>query len=168
MTQVMIDLETMSTRPNAAVLSLGAVKFEVGAGITDKFYATIDAKDCKSLGLHFSKDTIKWWSEQNPTALAMLSKHTKPLGIVLNDFTAWYGNQSLPTWGCGSDFDNVILTSAYYALGRAQPWKFWHNRCYRTVKELIKIPEAPREGTYHNALDDAIHQTNHLLKILGT
>lgn len=168
MTQVMVDLETMSTRPNAVVCSIGAVKFEVGQGITDKFYITVDAKDCKSLGLHISKDTVKWWSEQNPKALADLMKNTVPLGVALAKFSEWYGTRSLPTWGCGSDFDNVILTSAYYALGRTQPWKFWDNRCYRTVKNLIQIPEAPREGTYHNALDDAIHQTNHLLKILGT
>jgi hypothetical protein len=29
------------------------------------------------------------------------------------------------------------------------------------------IPADDREGTYHNALDDAMHQTKHLIKILG-
>jgi exodeoxyribonuclease VIII len=164
----MLDMETMSTRSNAAIASIGATKFEVGKGITDKFYRTVDVKDCKSLGLNISKDTIQWWSEQNPAALAMLTKNTAPLGIVLSEFTEWFGPKSIPTWGCGSDFDNVIMDNAYYALGRIRPWKFYHNRCYRTIKEIIQIPEAPREGTYHNALDDAIHQTNHLLKILGS
>jgi inhibitor of KinA sporulation pathway (predicted exonuclease) len=36
------------------------------------------------------------------------------------------------------------------------------------MKEIIKIPEDVREGTYHNALDDAKHQTKHLLKIMGS
>jgi DNA polymerase III epsilon subunit-like protein len=36
---VMVDLETMSTRSNAAICSIGAVKFE-GKEILDKFYCT--------------------------------------------------------------------------------------------------------------------------------
>jgi DNA polymerase III epsilon subunit-like protein len=38
----MIDLETFSTRSNAAIVSIGAVKFEDDQ-ILDKFYCTIDA-----------------------------------------------------------------------------------------------------------------------------
>jgi hypothetical protein len=29
------------------------------------------------------------------------------------------------------------------------------------------VPADAREGVYHNALDDAMHQTKHLIKILG-
>ena len=48
---VMIDLETMSTRSNASICSIGAVKFE-GSTILDKFYCTIDLKSCKDGGLN--------------------------------------------------------------------------------------------------------------------
>ena len=38
---IMVDLETMSTRSNAAICSIGAVKFE-GTEILDTFYCTVD------------------------------------------------------------------------------------------------------------------------------
>ena len=45
----MVDLETMSTRSNAAICSIGAVKFE-GKEILDTFYCTVDIKSCKDCG----------------------------------------------------------------------------------------------------------------------
>jgi len=47
-----------------------------------------------------------------------------------------------------------------------RPWTPWMDRCYRTMKELIQMPFDERSGSYHNALDDAMYQTKHLLKIL--
>jgi exodeoxyribonuclease VIII len=165
---VMLDLETLSTESNAAICSIGAVKFTFADGIIDEFYTVVDAKDCKNLGLHISKDTVKWWSQQDPKALEMLRKDPKSLDESLDAFTKWYGRRGLPTWGCGSDFDNVILTNAYKALDATAPWKFYLNRCYRTMKTIIAMPEDPREGTYHNALDDAKHQAKHLVRILSS
>jgi len=167
---VMIDLETMSTAPNAAIVSIGAVKFSLNDDapnpIVDSFYCTIDAKSCTAVGLQISKATVEWWSKQPRSVMDALRKDAKPLKEVLVEFSKWYGSTSLPTWGCGASFDNVIVASAYDAVGLIRPWKYWHDRCYRTMKEVVKLPEDDRQGTYHNALDDAMHQTNHLLKIL--
>lgn len=44
------------------------------------------------------------------------------------------------------------------------PWKFWNDRCYRTVS--AGFPRRQQTGTHHNALDDAISQTKHLLAYL--
>ena len=163
---VMLDLETMSTESNAAICSIGAVKFTIENGIFDTFYCTVDAADCKAHGLHISSDTVKWWSRQPHEVLAMLRKDNLPLQDALTNFSKWYGPTAMPTWGCGANFDNVIIENAYKAVGIQRPWNAWKDRCYRTVRELIKLPEADRTGTYHNALDDAIHQTHHLLKLL--
>lgn len=161
---VMIDLETMSTEPNAAIASVGAVKFDK-SGITDTFYATVDLKDCKRLGLDFSESTIKWWShESRAEALRALHINTRPLKDVLVDFSKWYGHVSVPTWGCGSDFDNIILKSGYTAVGMTPPWKFWHNRCYRTIRDEFELPRPVMEGVAHNALDDATHQAKTLMQ----
>lgn len=162
---VMIDLETMSTESNAAICSIGAVKFSIQEGVLDTFYCTVDAADCKMNGLHISAETVRWWSKQPKSVLEELRKNTIPLRDALTKFSIWYGHEQYPTWGCGSDFDNVILENAYKAVGMVRPWHAWKNRCYRTIREVIKLPEAERQGTYHNALDDALHQTHHLLKI---
>lgn len=168
MLNVMLDLETMSTESNAAICSIGAVKFSLDEGIVDEFYCTVDAADCKKHGLDISTDTVRWWSKQPKEVLEQLRKNNVPLQDALTTFSKWYGTKSLPTWGCGAGFDNVIIENAYKAVGMKRPWTPWDDRCYRTMKEVIQIPQKPREGTYHNALDDAKHQTNHLIQILGS
>ena len=89
-----------------------------------------------------------------------------PLQEALTKFSQWYGSKPMPTWGCGAGFDNVILENAYKAVNMKRPWTPWLDRCYRTMKEIIQMPFDERTGSYHNALDDAVYQTKHLLKIL--
>ena len=163
----MIDLETYSTRSNAAIASIGAVRFE-GDEIIDTFYCTIDPKSCKAAGLHFEKETLEWWSKQSKEARDALLKDNFTLEQALKNFSNWYGNKSMPTWGNGAGFDNVIMENAYKAIGMRRPWLPWEDRCYRTMKNMVNIPIDKREGTYHNALDDALTQTKHLIKILGS
>ena len=164
---VMVDLETMSTRSHAAICSIGAVKFE-GSKIIDTFYCTIDLASCKEAGMHISKDTVAWWSKQNKDALRELTKNNISLQEALDKFELWFGPKSLPVWGNGAVFDNTILANAYFNTNREPPWKCWDDRCYRTVKALFHwVKSDEREGVYHNALDDAVYQTKHLIKILG-
>lgn len=165
---VMLDLETMSTESNAAICSIGAVKFSLDQGIIDEFYCTVDAADCKQHGLNISADTVKWWSRQPKEVLEQLRKNNLSLVEALTKFSKWYGTKPLPTWGCGAGFDNVIMENAYKAVMMKRPWTPWLDRCYRTMKEVIVLPQEERLGTYHNALDDAKHQARHLIKILGS
>lgn len=165
--QVMIDLETMSARSNASICSIGAVKFNQ-TEIISTFYCTIDIKTCKEVGLHIDMDTVEWWSKQNKEALRELRRNNITLIEALDKFDEWFGSKSLPIWGNGAAFDNVIMDNAYKALGRKIPWSYWDDRCYRTAKAMFDwIPEDARQGVYHNSLDDAMHQTKHLMKILG-
>jgi exodeoxyribonuclease VIII len=162
----MLDLETMSVRSNASIASIGAVKFEVGTGIVDKFYRTIDLRTCKAVGLHIDPETVEWWNKQSKEARQALLKDNVSLNQALDDFTEWFGRSSLPTWGNGAGFDNVIMENAFAACNMKRPWRPWEDRCYRTIKNIIQVPADERQGVYHNALDDALHQTRHLLKIL--
>lgn len=168
MIQVMLDLETMSVRSNAAIASIGAVKFELGTGIVDQFYRTVDLRTCKAVGLHVDPETVEWWNQQNKEARQALLRDNVSLAQALDDFSQWFGRSSLPTWGNGAGFDNVIMENAYQAVKMKRPWRPWEDRCYRTIKNIIQVPADERQGVYHNALDDALHQTRHLLKILGS
>ena len=165
--QVMLDLETMSQRSNASIASIGAVKFDT-TGILDEFYTTVNIKTCKDVGLRIDKETVQWWMEQSKEARDMLKIGNVSIQEALDLFSDWFGRKSLQVWGNGATFDNVIMESAYIATEKTVPWKWWDNRCYRTVKSLIVVPEDERQGVYHNALDDAKHQARHLIKILGS
>ncbi|RMG25955.1 MAG: 3'-5' exoribonuclease [Methanobacteriota archaeon] len=174
MKHCMLDLETLSVKPNAAIISIGAVQFDpfsIGA-IGDTFYSPVSVKSCVKAGLDISKSTVDWWEKQSNEAKIVLSEASKPdapeLYDVLLAFSKWYREHGfVALWGQGSDFDNVILRSAYDALGLSAPWKYTENRCYRTIRSLAPDVAIEREGIYHNALDDAIYQAKCLQMILG-
>ena len=168
----MIDIETLSTRPNAAVLSIGAVLFDFkNLTIGDLFIQSIDME--QAVG-HVDLGTVKWWMKQSDDARRDASSGKFSPTQVLTALAEWIEaemveKKSRCMWGNGASFDLVILESQYRAVGIDTPWDFWGHRCYRTIKSLYPNVEAdPRRGTHHNALDDAIFQVEHLFKIRRT
>ena len=160
----MLDLETLGNSPGSVIVALGAVKFGEGE-ITATFYERIDPESCVAAGLQMDCATVLWWLRQADQARLEITKPGKPLPEVLTSFAAWIGADDVELWGNGAAFDNVVLASAYDATGIPRPWKFWNDRCYRTLKSLH--PEIPveRSGTHHHALDDATSQALHFMEI---
>jgi len=167
----MIDLETLGTDVDSVVLSIGGAAFDpFSNGAVSTFYSVISIGDSISRGLTTSQDTIDWWSRQEPEAQAVLKEakeSTNTLQEVLTDFSVWFTDNNLKyLWGNGAAFDNVVMDCCYKNVKMVPPWKYYDDMCYRTVKTLNpQILESERNGTYHNALDDALHQVQHLQKI---
>jgi exodeoxyribonuclease VIII len=169
----MVDLETMGTSPNAAIIAIGAVKFDVSSGEIsgDSFYRRIDLESSMKCGGEVSASTIMWWLAQSAKAQAEILKETPGrvhIKQALRDFAEWYGNCPIPIWGDGAASDNVWLKSAYARLGMECPWTYKQDRCLRTMKELRPQVEVPIVGVEHRALDDAIYQARLLMAILET
>ena len=164
MNRVMLDLETMGTSSNAAIIAIGAVKFD--KEVTDKFHVIIDLQSSMDAGLEIDGNTVLWWMQQSDDARAHFKKEGVSLTDALMMFYEWfeYGDE---VWGNGAAFDNVILLNAYKAVGLQPPWKFWKDRCYRTLKSLYPEITKNRVGTLHCAVDDAESQARHLIKILA-
>ena len=166
----MIDLETMSADTDAAIIAIGAVTFDpetLTLGAT--FYQPISLEDSAKHG-SMSASTVLWWMQQSEEARKVLwHDQLTSLRNALHHFSAWLGQATtcpegeVKLWGNGSDFDNVILSRAYYNCAIPAPWKFYNNRCYRTLKSLVPATKLLRTGTHHNALDDAASQARHLL-----
>ena len=162
---VMLDLETMSSNSNASIASIGACKFSVEKGIEDTFYINVKLSSCIASGLHVDGNTIMWWMQQSDAARNALNPDQFDLTYALDAFTSWF-NGSTYLWGNGAPFDNVVLSNAYKAVGFEQPWSFRNDSCYRTIKNMVPAVLLPeRKGTHHNALDDAVYQAEHLIKI---
>ena len=165
-TNVMVDLETMGNTPGCAMISIGAVVFSEN-GLGEEFYQTIDIEDAMRCGLHVDGSTLKWWLQQNPKALAEAVTGAAPLREVLSEFSTWMNKLgTVHLWGNGSDFDNVLISAAYAKVDMPLPWKFFNNRCYRTLKSLAPDVKIERIGSHHNALDDARSQAHHAVKII--
>lgn len=169
---LMVDLETMSNKGNAAIVSIGAVAFELSTGeIGPTFYSVVDLRSCEHAGLHIDADTVLWWLKQSSEARSQIVVDGVNLHKALHDLSRFAEGaltDDVQVWGNGVDFDNVILRNAYGAVGLGPFWKHWNNRCVRTIVELGRNAGIdPKktlqfEGEPHNALDDAIHQAKYV------
>lgn len=183
MLDVMIDLETMGTKPNSAIVSYGAAAFDFRTGeVGHTIYRVIDLNDMlKYPDFNIEAGTLYWWLEQSDQArLALIQESNREsLLKAMNSFTTFLngvGNpQRIRLWGNGPSFDNTMIRFAHkVATGQDIPVPFWNDRCVRTIKGFYpdnlfkqwRIDNA-RKGTYHNALDDAKYQIKYLCHILS-
>lgn len=166
-TQHMCDLETLSTRPDAIVLSIGVVAFDTDDWTIQGVYYAALAVD-EQPGRHRSDSTLAWWAQQPEAARAVFHEPKVPVLEALTNLSSFMaGTQGV--WGNGASFDNVILSSLFEDFGVERPWQFWHDRCFRTIKHIgnnHQVVKPPFEGVPHNALDDAVHQFQHLREIV--
>jgi DNA polymerase III epsilon subunit-like protein len=173
MEHVMVDLETLGRRAGCSILSIGAVAFDPTSGeLGTEFYVVVNRESCMLAGLHEDPETIAWWEKQNAQAQEVLG-HATEGGLMLpealaklTEFLSNYDLKAAKVWGNGADFDNAILAACYAAVGSNQPWEFWNSRCYRTLKSFRPQIKMQRQGTYHNALDDAKSQASHAIQLL--
>lgn len=171
MLDVMLDLETMGNGPQAAIIAIGAVEFDIlTQQIGDRFYTVIDLESAVACGGVMDASTVLWWLKQSDAARAEFERSGDHISVALQKFAGWMENRAkrddVRVWGNGAAFDNVILASAYRRNGTTQPWQFWNDRCYRTIKAQHPTVTMERNGTHHNAVDDAESQARHLISML--
>lgn len=168
---VMLDLETMGNGSYAAIVTIGAVWFNLNEQDTfdeiadnRKFYAHVNLQSSLDAGLKVDGSTIVWWLGQSESARRELTDIPGgDLKHVLDMFSLRLHPDHI-LWGNGATFDNVILRNAFKSCGLTFPLSHSKDRCYRTLNKLFPLP-FENYGTHHNALDDAISQAIHLQKI---
>jgi hypothetical protein len=164
-TQIMLDLETLGNRSLSVIVAIGAVKFG-GGKILAEFYERVDAQSCIDVGLRIDVSTVFWWLKQNDAARAEICKPGLKVKDALLRFTEFVADPDAEIWGNGASFDNVLLSDAYDRTRLPRPWKYFNDRCYRTIKALHPDIPMRRTGVHHNALHDAKSQAEHLMEIL--
>jgi len=159
---VMIDIETLSTRSNAVIVSIGAIKFERKGHLPkledmDSFYTKVSRESCEVLGMDVDPSTIEWWSKQDDTIRFEAIENTEgrlEIKDALTKLTTWIGT-SQHIWGNGDDFDCVILADAYARCNMKVPWKFWDTRDTRTIFDIagIRNNDLPTNEKHHPVHD---------------
>lgn len=167
----MVDLETMGTSNDAAIVSIGAVAFTDDGEMLGTYYMPVDLESSMENGGLVDASTILWWMKQSDVARGeFTAKPTVSIVDALLSFEEFWDDMAGENgvlWGNGATFDNVILGSAYSRIGLKTPWKFRNSLCYRTMKnQYPNILPDETDGIHHNALHDAEFQTLHLIKIL--
>lgn len=170
---LMVDTETMSTQPDAALLSIGAVFFDLRSEtLGPTFCRTIHLGSSAAAGGRIDASTVLWWLRQGDEARKAVAYNGEPIEVVLRDFALWVQEtcrvEDCRPWGNSAAFDLTIIRTAYERLGLKAPWLWWNERDFRTVNNMHPnveyALEEKGEGA-HNALTDAIFQAEHLFKI---
>jgi hypothetical protein len=167
---VMTDLETLSTRPDAVIVSIGACKFSYQIGIYDQFKINVSGKSGHAHGLHICKDTVEWWSKQSKAAKDAWVTDSVSLEEGMAKFTEWWADDSLWFYCNGLSFDAPILRTSLDKVGLKQPWKYRNEMDLRTKYNMVGYDRNRRQKSdllYHDALQDAIFQTKELLEMFG-
>lgn len=182
-TDVMIDLETLGTKPGCVVLSIGACTFNRFSGdIFETFYVEINRTASAEIGLATSDDTIEWWNNQGEEARMLIARTGTDESLDPREacrlFARWFKNQTAGIhpqgiWANDPDFDCSILSYVFTLTGIKTPWPFWAHRSCRTAVDTGRIlginpkDTLKFEGAPHHALDDAKHQAKYVSVILN-
>lgn len=170
---LMIDIETGGLPPHGALLSIGAVFFDIHTQtLGPTFNRVIHAASSVKFGGVIDPGTFLWWLRQSDAARRTIAYGGETLDIVLADFTEWMKQtcrtEDVRPWANSPAFDLVIIDSAYRSVGQKKPWHFTNERDFRTVRNLhpeVKYDPADKGDGNHNALADAVFQAEHLFKI---
>ena len=166
---IMVDLETASTKENAAILSWAMVPFFTDSSELcgmGPFCLSVSLTSCFLAGMDFDKDTQDWWMKQDPMARWAILGAGEEVSIqsASENAFAWLECLSeeydLYIWARGLDFDIPKMEWCFRKfVERPLPYKYSHKMDVRTVLKFMQVDQSDREfkGTRHNALDDCLH-----------
>jgi exodeoxyribonuclease VIII len=157
---VMLDLETLSTRKDAAVFQIAALCFDPETGETGPAFCAF-VRPAQVTG-HIDAATIAWWMTQKACA-DVADRWAKSTGHrPLGDFSEWLASHNVVAlWSHGATFDIVVLENAYdrNEWSGGKPWSYRIERDTRTLYALAyadgKPPAVPVDETRkHDAAYD--------------
>ena len=155
----MIDIETLGTKPNAVILSVGAIKFDPFTSIKpfDDKHWKIDVDAQTEIDRDVNEDTLAWWSKQDPKIQEEAFGEIGRTNVTsfMKELNAWLtGCDSI--WCQGPQFDMVILEDFFDSFSHHKNWFYWQVSDCRTLFNIM--PQDPRKGlqqNLHNALEDS-------------
>lgn len=166
MYEMMIDLETLDTKPSAVVLSIGAVIWETYVDDTghlswrtiDQFMRVLDIQKQVDRKRTVSQSALLWWQDRKSAAKAEAFNSVRsPVLRVLNDFHDFaFVNGKVPVapinafWASPVAFDLPIWEDLAMTFNGVVPWKYNQRYDVRTViREAtlsVKDHKAPHLG----------------------
>lgn len=170
MNHAMIDLETLGIGIGAPLFEIGVCIFEPKErSIVNSYKINVDLLDVVlSTGFVPQKGTIDWWRTQDYDPWSQPRLALKDALLSLNHVLEEHGVTHV--WGNSPSFDCVILETHYEAIGLKKPWSYSKELDFRTIKwlyrDLVGLDLGEIPSVKHNAREDAIQQTELLLKML--
>jgi len=182
---IMVDLETMSTRPDAAIVAIGAYVFDpfgydVECDRERNFYRAVRLDSSLAYGLRVDGEAVTWWLRQSDAARAAIVDDAISLDHALHEFAHWVAlpPEQVILWS-HAGFDYPIVQNAYAATNVASPLWYRSPRDLRTIIHAAfgrnldveeEVGDFPANPLPHHAAYDAWHQAlmvQHCFRLLA-
>lgn len=160
---LMIDLETLSLKPNCVVTQIGYVLFDE-VGQHGSFHLRPNAAEQIDRGRSVSFDTFSWWLMQSEDARKSMAKDGQDLMLdclnnFINDIEMCAGWSNVKqVWSNGLLFDVNIMEDLFFMYGIKTPWHYRAPRDVKTLCYLIPGFEMTKPTVAHDANSDAFAQ----------
>lgn len=169
---VMVDLETLSTRKDAAIIQIAARAFDPNDASVPGLAFCMFISNPVDSG-HVDSRTIAWWLQQKPAARIgkAMQDEGVSLAFALTEFARWlrdlqsHNDEDLCLWSHGAAFDIAILAQAYATHGIEQPWSYRAEFDTRTLYRFTPggMPRVDvSEEQRHDAAYDCLVQIEQL------
>lgn len=194
MIDIVIDIETLGTRPGCPVIEIGACAVDPDGGaivgnFSRRLSGTYCFRDVRSVAEGtdclggVDRGTALWWmldTDRKETLRRILSRPYGPScdTDALIAFADWFREvrdiDDVRVWGNGPTFDLSILSEACRIEHIPTPWDYREERCVRTALEMSGYERGSvaweEAGPRHRALNDARHEAKKLWRsgALGT
>lgn len=168
---VMLDLETLSLRPDAYVTQCGVVVGDLET--RDILFAPTNywLTDFGQEHRHKDIDTIRWWMGQDRTTAATVftppddTRRITPETLFDNLCAIMGQFPKASVWASPAMFDLPILMSLFKGK---KPWPYYMERDMMTLRNMFDPDKKLKPGFVgqeHNAADDAMHQLQYLFAL---
>ena len=168
MIHAMIDLETLSTNPNATILTVGGVKFDpyTRAEPSQGMYFRVDVDSQTAMGRDVMQETLDWWGTQDKEIMEEALGDNDRISIdeMLKTINKWCVSVDV-FWSQGPLFDYAILQDFYAQMKTPVPWNYWQIRDSRTLSSLVPRDSSEKRTGLHNALEDCYFQARKVQQI---
>lgn len=164
--QFHLDLETLSRKTNAPILSIGACFNEYN------FYCEVDQSGYIAQPFYPEPATVDWWEKRGGFQPSVTPK--TPFDAIAS-FAIWmnqYGGklESFEVWANSPSFDCEMLKYHFAHYNIACPWQYYQERDVRTAKNIARAMRLPirEQDAPHHALRDALQQRDLVASIYHT
>lgn len=171
---VMLDIETLATSHDAAVIQIGGCLFDFDTGSIDETFLVSVRRDFYDGPHQFwvCPKTQAWWAQQSKDARSALDINVVSTPYLAFDrLVEWFDEkvpQGVDVWANPPQFDLVILRNlARQSCGDTNdvPWSYKVERDLRTLARIAgryvsneELGERASGLTAHRADHDAIRQ----------
>lgn len=164
MKDLMIDLETLGTTPNAVIIQFGGVFFDRYTGeLFNELKLNIDAESSVNHGFEMDAATVEWWMRQDKAAIENVLAETRYNVMTAIQLIKEFIRPAENIWSHAT-FDFVILQNHFIKDGTKL--NYFAARDIRTLEDLAYGVNRPLKsaGIRHTAIDDCKYQIAYCVK----